>query len=69
MSDIVTAALIASIPPTVVAGVALFQAFRVGRAVQVVHLTMNSRLDQLVALTAKSSHAAGVKEEKDRKAL
>lgn len=50
--------------------VGLFTAIRATRrnakAVQEVHVIMNSRLDQMMALQAKSSHAEGVKDEKDR---
>jgi hypothetical protein len=36
------------------------------RKIETVHRATNSMKDELVALTAKSSHAEGVKEEKDR---
>jgi hypothetical protein len=46
---------------TAVAGLILF----VVKEVRGVHLLVNSRMDELLALTKKSAHAAGVKEEKD----
>jgi hypothetical protein len=36
------------------------------KEVRGVHLLVNSRMDELLALTKKAAHAAGVKEEKDR---
>lgn len=36
------------------------------RKVEIIHKATNSMTDKLVAVTAKESHAAGVKEEKDR---
>lgn len=37
------------------------------KSVSEVHLSVNSRLDELLRVTRLASHAEGVKEEKDRK--
>lgn len=34
-------------------------------AVEEIHISINSRMDELLALTAAASHAAGVKEQQD----
>lgn len=36
------------------------------RSIKEVHVMVNSRLSELLALTKKSSHAEGVKEQKDK---
>lgn len=42
--------------------VSIYTAFKVNE----VHLTFNSKMDQYIELTRTSSHAEGVKEEKER---
>jgi hypothetical protein len=37
-----------------------------GRKIEIVHKTMNSRLDQLLAATRREAHAEGMKEERDK---
>jgi len=66
MSDAILAALITSVPPTVMSAFALFKANAVGKAVNEVHLAVNSRLTELLELTRKSALAEGEKAEKDK---
>ncbi len=67
MSDGVVIAIVASVAPTLAALATLVVGIRNSRKIEHVHRTVNSRLDQLVALTRVEAHAAGVKEEKDRR--
>lgn len=56
----------------VVAVCSLFAAVYAYKAKQMAtetHLSVNSRMDELLKLTQKASHAEGVKEQKDREAL
>lgn len=66
MSDAVITAIIAAVPPTLLAGLALLKAGKVEKAVNEVHLSVNSRLDEFLKVTKTASHAEGVKEEKDK---
>jgi hypothetical protein len=63
----VIVAVIAALPPTLVAYAALHKAREVKDDIEAVHMEVNSRLSQLLTLTGKSSHAEGVKQERDRK--
>lgn len=47
---------------------AVLVSFINGRRIQEVHLSLNSRLDQLVLSTGLAKHAEGVQEERDRNA-
>lgn len=51
--------LIAAIPPTIVAAITLWQLFNVKDDIHEVHLSLNSRLDQLLARTMTAGVAAG----------
>ena len=66
MSD----AFYASIAPTIAALAALVFGWcdrkRMRKEITEVHIAVNSRMDALLALTKKSSHAEGVKDEKDK---
>lgn len=62
----ITIAIIAALPPTLAAVLAWAGSRRNSRQIQEIHVSVNSRLTELLALTAKSSHAAGEKAEKDR---
>ncbi len=53
------AALVASVAT-------LIKVVHTSSKIQEIHLSLNSRLDQFLALTRKSSHAEGVKDEQDR---
>lgn len=56
----VAIAAIAGLPATLVALATLVTAMRANRKVQALHVVVNSRLTQLLALTAKASRAEGV---------
>jgi hypothetical protein len=60
VSDAIVIAAIAALPPTLVALAALIQARRTRAAVNEIHLTLNSRLSQLIEATSAAAHAEGV---------
>lgn len=62
MTDAIIVAIIAALPPTIVALLALRKSTSNGKAVAEVHLALNSRLDELLRSTRTAAHAAGVKE-------
>jgi hypothetical protein len=64
MSDPVLVALIAGVPPTLLAGAALIAAIRNGAKIQSVHLSLNSRLTELVT----AAKAQGRQDERDASA-
>ena len=69
MNPIVLAAVIAAIPPTLVAIVGVVVTIR-GQVksqekIQQVHIEINSRMTQLLDLTSKASHAEGVRDARD----
>jgi len=66
MSDGIWIALIAATPPTLVGLAGVIVSLNNKRAIQEVHKSTNSRLDQLVAVTKTEAHAAGMKEEADK---
>ena len=53
-------AIIVAIPPTLVAILALIQGMKNGRATEEIHLSVNSRMDELLAVTKGESHAEGL---------
>jgi hypothetical protein len=61
MTDAVQIALIAGVPPTILAAAALVASLRNGSKIQSVHLSLNSRLSELV-IAAK---AQGRQDERD----
>jgi len=65
MDPAVALALIAVAPPTLASAVGIFIALRNGKRVEDVHVEINSRMTQLLALTRKASHAEGMKDQKD----
>ena len=72
MSEPVLIALIATVAPTIVAAASLVLGFRTRRTVVEYEHRVNSRLDQLLALTATlarlEGHAAGMENERQRQA-
>lgn len=62
MTEPVQIAVIAAMPPTIVAGGALIVAIKSKAAIREVHLSVNSRLTQLLEAVSKASHAEGVVE-------
>jgi len=60
MTDAIAIALIAAAPPAVLALLAWRAGCKNGKAITEVHLSMNSRLDQLLESTKKTSHAEGM---------
>jgi hypothetical protein len=65
MTDAVEIALIAAIPPTVVACGAVWLGFVNRSKLTNVGEKVDGRLSELLALTRKSSHAEGVKDQKE----
>lgn len=59
VSDTVLVALIAGIPPTILALAAFVQGVRNGNQLHDLHLEINSRLTQLLEATAKAAHSEG----------
>ena len=59
MTESIIIAIIASIPPTFVALLALFQAIKSRKAIQEVHLSLNSRLDALLKAEKSVSKQEG----------
>lgn len=55
MTDTVIIAILASVPPTIMALATFIQAWRM-------HKNVNSKMDKFLQLTAKSAHAEGVKQ-------
>jgi hypothetical protein len=62
MTDSVEIALIASIPPTLVAVGAVILGFVNKSGISGVHLTMNSRMDELLSAARAAAHDAGRRE-------
>lgn len=58
--------IIANLPATLVGLATLVTAYRASTKLDVVHKQINSRMDQLLNITASSSKAEGIKEEKER---
>lgn len=64
--DTITLIQLATASVTLVTAAAAFlQSNRNGRKIQEVHLSVNSRLDELVSSTKSASYAAGVKHGED----
>lgn len=64
MTDAIQIAIIAATPPTIVATGALIVAIKSRSAIQEVHLSLNSRLTELLNATGRAAHADGVTEGK-----
>jgi len=60
MTDAIAIALIAAAPPTIVALLAWGASRKNGKAILDVHLSMNSRLTELIKTTEQKSHAEGM---------
>ena len=60
----VIVAMIASIPPTLTAIAALVVAFKGNAKIAGLHLQINSRMDQLLAVAIKAARAEGVESER-----
>jgi hypothetical protein len=56
--------LITQVITLVTAGLSFWASRRNKAAIQEVHVSINSRMDQLIAQTAKASHAEGMADEK-----
>ncbi len=65
MSEAVVVAAIVAIPPTVAAVAALIVSIRTHSATREVHLSVNSRMDELLRVTKTSGIAEGRKAERD----
>lgn len=61
LTSIIT--LIGVVTTLIIATTALIKTLQNGKQIQIVHLSLNSRLDQMLKLTADSSFAKGVKSE------
>jgi len=66
MSDAVLTALIVATGPTIVGVFNAFVSYKNSRKIEQVHLATNSMKDDLVNLTRKEAHAAGVLEQKGK---
>jgi hypothetical protein len=66
MSEPIQIAIIVSVPPTIVSLGACITAVKARKAIKEVHISLNSRLDQLIALTKKTAFAEGVQHEQER---
>jgi hypothetical protein len=66
ISPTVEVALIAAAPPTMVAICSLIVGFINKSKIQEVHLSVNSRLTELLEATRKGSFAEGQQHEKDK---
>jgi hypothetical protein len=60
MSDVLIIALVTSTVPTLAAMASIYVSLKNSDKLHELHLSLNSRLDQFLALTAASSHAEGV---------
>ena len=58
--------LIGVITTLIISITALVKTLKNGKAVQEIHLSINSRMDELLKLTKDSAFAAGIKNESDR---
>jgi len=65
MTEAVQIALIVAIPPTLLAAGSLVASIKNGARIQDVHLSINSRMDQLV----QASKAQGRQDERDSKSI
>lgn len=59
-------ALIVAIPPTLAGVAAVIVALRAKAKTEEIHLLVNSKMTELLELTAKASRAEGVKSETDK---
>lgn len=59
-------ALIVAIPPTLAGIAAVIVSLRAKAKTEEIHLLVNSKITELLELTAKASRAEGVKSEKDK---
>jgi Na+-translocating ferredoxin:NAD+ oxidoreductase RnfG subunit len=66
MTDTIIIALITAVPPTIVAGVAVMQAKQAKRQVNEIHLSVNSRMDELLKLTRKEATLEATVAESER---
>jgi hypothetical protein len=64
MTDAVQIAIIAAIPPTLVALTGVILGFLNRGQIAKVHEEVNSRMTEMLKLTRESSHAQGMKDEK-----
>ena len=65
MTDLVQVALIAAIPPSLVALVTLVVGLYNKSQIKELRVTVNSRLSELVAQSKKASHAEGMEDERE----
>jgi hypothetical protein len=65
MSETLIVAIVAAVPLVLTSTANLITALRTKKAVQELHLAVNSRLTELLDQTAKASHADGVVEGKE----
>jgi hypothetical protein len=64
ISENIIVAIIVSTPPTLIGLATLWTAMQAQQKVQELHMTVNSKMDRLLAVTATASHAEGVLEGK-----
>ena len=66
MTDATQTAIIVAIPPTLMGVAAIIASLRNAKKIEQVHLLINSRVTELLALTKSSSFAEGEKAQKDK---
>lgn len=69
MTDTVQIAVIAAVPPTLVAVGSLFASLWNGKKINELHVIVNSRLSELLDTTSTASEARGVLKEHARRKL
>jgi hypothetical protein len=66
MTEALQVALIAATPPSVLAAASLLASLKNKKAIQEVHLSVNSRLTQLLEAVGKAAHAEGMAEGREQ---
>ena len=66
MTDTVTVALITAVPPTIVAGIAVWQARQAKAQVNEVHLSVNSRMDEMLEMNRREATLEATEAERKR---
>lgn len=64
-SDLIIVALIAAVPPTIAAVASLLASRKNKEKIDVLHVRLNSRLDEMIEIVKKSSVAQGRQEQRE----
>lgn len=65
MSEPIIIAIVISVPPTIAAVIGLWKMQKIAGAIYNIHVELNGRLTEWIENVKVSSHAAGMKEQKD----